>query len=276
LEPIWEAVGIGAISGAVTAGIGNIFGPVGSMGIGGEIARADTHGFANGMISELSGGDFMSGFASGGVGSLAGSAFMMFGGSFAASEFGTYAFSGLAGGIGAELSGGNFWQGAAIGVMNAGLNHLQQYTTTQGARYFASKREHINYMWDNTNNALGEPLREVSGWELENGDVIVLPYNKNTSKESYNDALKLLSEGDQKYAYVVFKGKTYKIATHVHTHPGTGTPTNPIQLSSSDLNMIENVKAPINIIQNKRVYSVDGTYNYQTRMFNPHCRVWVP
>lgn len=123
-------------------------------------------------------------------------------------------------------------------------------------------------MWDNTNNALGEPLREVSGWELENGDVIVLPYNKNTSKESYNDALKLLSEGDQKYAYVVFKGKTYKIATHVHTHPGTGTPTNPIQLSSSDLNMIENVKAPINIIQNKRVYSVDGTYNYQTRMFN--------
>lgn len=123
-------------------------------------------------------------------------------------------------------------------------------------------------MWDNTNNALGEPLREVSGWELENGDVIVLPYNKNTSKESYNDALKLLSEGDQKYAYVVFKGKTYKIATHVHTHPGTCTPTNPIQLSSSDLNMIENVKAPINIIQNKRVYSVDGTYNYQTRMFN--------
>jgi hypothetical protein len=72
-------------------------------------------------------------------------------------------------------------------------------------------------MWDNTNNALGEPLREVSGWELENGDVIVLPYNKNTSKESYNDALKLLSEGNQKYAYVVFKGKTYKIATHVHT-----------------------------------------------------------
>lgn len=123
-------------------------------------------------------------------------------------------------------------------------------------------------MWDNTNNALGEPLREVSGWELENGDVIVLPYNKNTSKESYNDALKLLSEGNQKYAYVVFKGKTYKIATHVRTHPGTGTPTNPIQISSSDLNMIENVKAPINIIQNKRVYSVDGTYNYQTRMFN--------
>jgi hypothetical protein len=96
------------------------------MGIGGEIARAYIHGFANGMISQFTGGDFMQGFASGALGSLAGSAFMMYGGSFANSPIGTYAFSGLAGGVGAELTGGNFWQGAAIGLMNAGLNHLQQ------------------------------------------------------------------------------------------------------------------------------------------------------
>jgi hypothetical protein len=37
---------------------------------------------------------------------------------------GVYTYSALAGGIGAELTGGNFWQGAAIGIMNAGLNHL--------------------------------------------------------------------------------------------------------------------------------------------------------
>jgi RHS repeat-associated protein len=122
----WKSVGIGAISGVVTAGIGNEFGAVGSNGIGGELARAYTHGYANGVISELSGGDFMSGFVSGGLGSFGGSAFMMYGGRFASSTLGNYAFSGLAGGIGAEIAGGNFWEGAATGLMTAGLNHLQQ------------------------------------------------------------------------------------------------------------------------------------------------------
>jgi hypothetical protein len=51
---------------------------------------------------------------------------MMYGGSFAKSPVGTYAFSGIAGGVGAELTDGNFFQGAAIGLMNAGLNHLAQ------------------------------------------------------------------------------------------------------------------------------------------------------
>ncbi|MDR1153692.1 MAG: FG-GAP-like repeat-containing protein [Bacteroidales bacterium] len=121
-----KSVGIGAISGFVSAGIGQMFGPVGSMGFGGEIARASTHGFAQGMISQFTGGDFMQGFAAGGLGSLAGSAFMMYGGNFGRSIAGNYAFSGLSGGIGAELSGGNFWEGAATGLIVAGMNHLQQ------------------------------------------------------------------------------------------------------------------------------------------------------
>jgi hypothetical protein len=121
-----KSVGVGAISGAITAGIGNAFGAVGSNGIIGEMARAYTHGFANGMISELTGGNFGQGFVTGGFSSLAGSTFMMYGGSFANSTIGTYAFSGLAGGTASSLTGGNFWQGAANGVMNAGLNHLQQ------------------------------------------------------------------------------------------------------------------------------------------------------
>ncbi len=116
---------MGAISGAATGGIGQMFGPVGGMGIGGEIARAYTHGFSNGMISHFSGGDFTQGFVSGGLGSLAGSAFQMYGGSFASSAVGTYAFSALAAGTGAATTGGNFLQGAATGLMTAGLNHLQ-------------------------------------------------------------------------------------------------------------------------------------------------------
>jgi len=49
----------------------------------------------------------------------------MYGGSFAESTAGMYAFSGVAGGLGSVFTGGNFWQGAATGLMVAGLNHAQ-------------------------------------------------------------------------------------------------------------------------------------------------------
>ncbi|MBQ7194674.1 MAG: hypothetical protein IJS07_03460, partial [Bacteroidales bacterium] len=121
-----KAAAVGAVSGVVTFGIGQMCGAIGSMGIEGELARAYLHGYSNGLISYHSGGDFLQGFAAGALGSVAGSAFMMYGGSLAASPIGTYAFSGLAGGTGAALTGGNFWKGAATGVMSAGLNHLSQ------------------------------------------------------------------------------------------------------------------------------------------------------
>ena len=35
--------------------------------------------------------------------------------------------------------------------------------------------------------------------------------------------------------YVIFRGKTYKIATHVHSHPGTGPSNNPLQISQMDV-----------------------------------------
>ena len=155
----WKSVGVGAISGAVTAGIGQMFGPVGSMGIGGELARAYTHGYAQGLISEFTGGSFMTGFASGGLSSLAGSSFLMY--EFANSTLGTYLFSGLAGGIGAELTGGDFFQGAAIGIMNAGFNHLQSMVNEAGARYIANKKAAYDYMWGNSFSD-GTPKRKVS------------------------------------------------------------------------------------------------------------------
>ena len=119
-----KSVGFGAVSGVVTAGVGQAFRAVGSNGIMGEVSRAFTHGVANGMITGIQGGDPLTGFFSGGLSSLASSAFMMYGGSFANSQTGNYAFSGLAGGVGSALAGGNFWEGTAIGLMNAGLNHL--------------------------------------------------------------------------------------------------------------------------------------------------------
>ncbi|MES2780088.1 MAG: FG-GAP-like repeat-containing protein [Bacteroidota bacterium] len=132
-----KTVAIGAASGIVTAGIGSMFGAIGSSGILGEVARLHWHGMAQGLISDLTGGDFGSAYVSGALSSTASSSFMMYGGSIASSRVGNYAFSALTGGLAAELTGGNFWDGAAVGIMIAGLNHL-----TQG---FQQKKEREKY-----------------------------------------------------------------------------------------------------------------------------------
>lgn len=119
-------MGIGAVSGIATAGIGQVFGAAGNFGH--ETARAFAHGFANGVISDLTGGDFGIGFLSGGLASLAGSGFHAIGGDFAQSAVGTLGFSAAIGGMSAELSGGDFWRGAATGATIAGLNHLAHKT----------------------------------------------------------------------------------------------------------------------------------------------------
>ncbi len=268
----WQSVGMGAISGAATAGIGSAFGAVGSNGLMGEVARAYTHGFANGMISEAFGGDFMSGFAAGGLSSIAGSSFMMYGGKFANSTLGAYSFSGLGGGIGSELSGGNFWQGAAIGVMNAGLNHIQSMVGEAGARYFANKKAAYDYMWDNSFSD-GDPLREVSAWELENGDAIVLPYDKNGLHYSDNSALSVSKANSQGGRMVKFNGKAYAISTHVHTHPSIHSDGG-IGLSgmSGDAAMYNFLKRPIHVLYNKSLYS--ATYSAKGRWYWKNLGSW--
>jgi RHS repeat-associated protein len=134
-----KSVGVGAISGAATFGIGQAFGAVGGTGsflgdAGKELVRAGAHGLANGMISGFTGGDFMQGFASGALGSLGGSAFQGLGGSFADSFMGTVGFSALSGGVGSALSGGNFWQGAATGAMVGALNMGEKHAENMKAK----------------------------------------------------------------------------------------------------------------------------------------------
>lgn len=70
-ENIWKAGGISLLSSALSFGIGEIFGTVGSFGK--ELLRAGAHGVSSGLISVLDGGNFGHGFAAGAVSSSLGS-----------------------------------------------------------------------------------------------------------------------------------------------------------------------------------------------------------
>ena len=116
-----NAVGMGALSGAATAGIGQAFGSVGS--IGKELGRASAHALSSGGISRLGGGDFMTGFVNGAVGGVVPS----IGGTGVIPGAGLGALSGgVVGGITAELTGGNFAdgfkQGALSGAISGGIH----------------------------------------------------------------------------------------------------------------------------------------------------------
>ena len=127
----------GAVSGAVTFGIGSIFSSattqmltgvgkfltnnIGQFGL--EIVRAGTHAVAQGVMSLMQGGSFQQAFWSGALGSIGAYEFgAVVGSDFANKALGQITFGALSGGIGSELTGGNFWQGAVIGGIVAGLN----------------------------------------------------------------------------------------------------------------------------------------------------------
>ncbi len=124
----------GAISGAVTFGIGSAVGGIGNQLLKATV-QAVAHGVFQGGMSWFQRGDFVTGFASGALSSLASSAFgwdgngkgnegLGWASDFRSSAGGKILFGAIAGGAGAALTKGNFWQGAVIGAMVAGLNHV--------------------------------------------------------------------------------------------------------------------------------------------------------
>ena len=128
-----KATLFGAISGAATFGLGELFAAgkvVQALGGVKFLAQAAAHGVSQGVLSVLQGGDFLQGFASGALGSLGAEAFGQIVGSWSSSTGGQIFFGALSGGVGAELTGGNFWQGAAIGGIVAGLNHVMHRIKT--------------------------------------------------------------------------------------------------------------------------------------------------
>ena len=132
-----KATFFGAVSGAVTFGIGTIFSPAleTAKTFGQKLllgyAQGLMHGFSQGFLSLVQGGDFLQGFASAALGSWAASGWEAAVPKFAGQAGGKILFGAVAGGIGAELMGGNFWQGAVTGGVVAGLNHVMHDLMTK-------------------------------------------------------------------------------------------------------------------------------------------------
>jgi hypothetical protein len=203
-----KSMGIGAISGIATAGIGSAFGGVG--GFGKEALRAGAHGILNGGLEELQGGSFGSGFLSGSLGSLAGSGFQAWGGKFAKSIYGTVSFSAVGGGIGAELGGGDFWRGAAKGATIGLLNHssrlLQEEITKNMGAFMNSRDKALSYVYHKSQeNGVEMGMVEMN---MKNGKTryFVTPWEKNTSNSVVFDGSKITG----------YKNALSRISYHTH------------------------------------------------------------
>ncbi|MGU9938522.1 RHS repeat-associated core domain-containing protein [Empedobacter brevis] len=114
----------GAVSGAVTSGIGSVFTPAAGSTLTtfGQVVKTSVHAAAQGALSMVQGGNFYQAFAAGALGSLAAGGWGKIAGNFGKSTEGMITFGAISGGIGSYLVGGNFWQGFVIGGTVAGLN----------------------------------------------------------------------------------------------------------------------------------------------------------
>jgi hypothetical protein len=109
----------GAVSGAVTFGIGEVARTIGNVYFR-FIFQAYAHGFYNGIATELQGGKFIHGFAVGAIGSAAAT---FAGDVLKAGPVGQILAGGVSGGLAAEISGGDFIKGFTTGVIVSAFNH---------------------------------------------------------------------------------------------------------------------------------------------------------
>jgi hypothetical protein len=142
---------IGGATGAVSYGIGEVFGSYGQYGIAGEVGRAAAHGAVGGAIAEVQGGDFRHGFYGSFAGSFVGGALRITGegrGVYAAN----IVISAVVGGTASALGGGKF----ANGAMTAAFQYM------------------ANGFFHDTVDNIGRDA-ESSGWGWAFYDNILLP-----------------------------------------------------------------------------------------------------
>lgn len=113
----WKAAGLGFLSSTASFGVGQVFGPAGS--IWNEAARAGVHGLSSGLISSWGGGSFRSGFFSGMTSSAVGS----YGQSINMPTEAMVSSSALLGGLSSMAFGGNFLDGTINGLKIGLFNH---------------------------------------------------------------------------------------------------------------------------------------------------------
>lgn len=200
----------GAVSGAVSGGLGELFSAgsvVKALGDAKFLIQAAAHGVSQGVLSVMQGGDFLSGAAGGFFGSLGAE---LWGGAmknlgyekFAQSTWGTVSFGALSGGVGSELSGGNFWQGAVTGGIVAGLNHAMHKMGGEDPRKPIKKIKKFpkfkiikdNYPKDNPDGSHAHPSKDGYknqcairvGYALKKSGVDISSYDPtNQTSEGY-------------------------------------------------------------------------------------------
>ncbi|PKF74499.1 RHS repeat-associated core domain-containing protein [Chryseobacterium sp. PMSZPI] len=146
---MFQSVAMSLMSMGISNGIGDVFKVGGevakALGKGGTmIARAGAHALAQGALSYVQGGKFLSGMLSGAFASL--SLDLLGWAKNGAGEFSVIKSDGFAmltgavsGGVGSALTGGNFWAGAAQGLVVTVFNHLAMHDPPAGFNdnYFA-------------------------------------------------------------------------------------------------------------------------------------------
>jgi hypothetical protein len=265
----FEGAVMGAIMGGITAGIGSQFGAVtkGTFDVWRELGRASAHALAQGGFSAMRGGDFWQGAAAGFASSLAGSAAQSVG----IKGWGMVGISAASGGVGAAIAGGraeDILFGMVSGAMVGMFNHMGEKRI---AKHFANRNAAYEYMYKNSIDENGNPIREVAGWVIKDGGVVVLPFDRNGKDYCDPNSLPIYKTKTGRL-YLQFNGKRHFIETFIHTHPiNWKNPNNPIGLSPGDIKLATDVlKRPILILYapDKMIYSIDGSYNYDNKQYN--------
>jgi hypothetical protein len=135
---------VGAISGAVTCGIGTWTAHIQTFALK-ATTQAVAHGLFQGLVSGVQGGGFWAGAAAGALSSIASSLYQGvgydnagwhgLGGCGATNTTGMIIFGTVMGGAGAAITGGNFWAGAAAGYIVSSLNHAMKHERSMLSRF---------------------------------------------------------------------------------------------------------------------------------------------
>ena len=176
------SVFVGAVSGAITFGIGTEFKSAIKAAASNsskvailKVAKVATHATFQGGLSAGQGGDFWTSFASGAVGGAVGLGTENLTGT--AGHVTSIGSAMLLGGATAEFTGGEFWKGAAISGIVAGANdvaHRLGHNLEQRIRFRQAQKRGlipVNLSLNNAGERLLYNLREIYSDYQGNGSV---------------------------------------------------------------------------------------------------------